>query len=208
MAASSGPQTNPAQDGQAEVGHIDDPVIVVVDMETSQTIESFIDQRVYIGEDAEKQEVLLCYPADVPVVIAQFDSDDMLAQVPMSELDARGVFSAASSHLRDKGLDLIRSAVCLTIQGDLEEGEDQAGPADVPDEDYDGMSVRVIATLEHEGQAYIISEPFDPVVMLAVASAEAEHLGAPLVLAQTCGAGVCKFVRVCLFLGMCLRAYA
>jgi hypothetical protein len=208
MAASSEPPTNATQDGQAEVGHIDDPVIVVVDMETSQTIESFIDQRVYIGKDAEKQEVLLCYPADVPVVIAQFDSDDMLAQVPMSTLDARGVFSAASSHLRDKGLDLIKSAVCLTIQGDLEEGEDQANPAEVPVDDDDSMSVRVIATLEHEGQEYIITEPLDPVLMLAVASAEAEDLGAPLVLAQTCGAGGCKCVRVCLVFSICLRAYA
>jgi hypothetical protein len=99
--------------------HTEDPFIVVVDMETSKTIESFIDQRVYIGEGAEKQEVLLCYPADVPVVIACFDDNDMLVQVTQTEQDA--VFSTAASYLRYKGLDLINTAVCLTVQGSLEE---------------------------------------------------------------------------------------
>jgi len=64
-----------------EDGHTDDPVIMVVDMETLKMIESFIDQRVYIGEGAEKQEVLLVFPADVPVVISKFDDADMLVQV-------------------------------------------------------------------------------------------------------------------------------
>lgn len=182
-------QANATQDEEGVMGYQDDPVIMVVDMETSQTIEGFIDQRVCIGEGAEKQEVLLCYPADVPVVIAQFDDDDMLAQVPESTLKS-GVFRAAAAHLRDKGLDLINTAVCLTIQGDLEEGGFENSQGDLPEEnDDDDMSVRVLATLEHEGQEYIVSEPLDPVLMLAVASAEAEDLGAPRVLAQTCGAG-------------------
>lgn len=191
MTSSSASQADASQDEGGEIGHIDDPVIMVVDMETSKTIEGFIDQRVCIGEGAERQEVLLCYPADIPVVIAQFDSDDMLTQVPHSTLHS-GVFSAAGAHLRDKGLDLINSAVCLTIQGDLEEGGAESFPSDLPVEDGDDLCVRVLATLEHEGQEYIISEPLDPVLMLAVASAEAEDLGAPRVLAQTCGAGRCK----------------
>ena len=63
--------------------------------------------------------MLLCYPSDVPVVIARFDDDDMLVQVTQTEQDA--VFSTAASYLRYKGLDLINTAVCLTVQGSLEE---------------------------------------------------------------------------------------
>ena len=33
----------------------DDPAIIVVDMETSQTIECFLDQRVRVGQGADRQ---------------------------------------------------------------------------------------------------------------------------------------------------------
>jgi hypothetical protein len=163
-----------SEDGAAQ--HTDDPAIMVVDMESSRTIECFLDQRVRIGHGADKQEVLLCYPADVPVVIAKFDHDDELRQV--SQAEERAVFETAKGHLLAKGLLLVQSAVCLTAQGDVEESFPSTRPETQQAEsfDEDELTVRVLAVFEHEGEEYTITEPVDPVLILAVTSAEAEEV--------------------------------
>ena len=189
-AQSSDVSTN--KDSPEDKEHTEDSVIMVVDMDTSHFIEAFIDQRVYVGEGSERQEVLLCYPADIPVVLARFD-EDVLTQVPDREVDR--VFGTAAKLLRSKGLDLLRTAVCLTIQGSLEEDYSPLAPQrDELDEDESSRTVRVLATFDYtsdEGEPsveYVITEPLDPVLMFAVASEEAEQLAAAQVLALTCGA--------------------
>lgn len=163
-----------SEDGAAQ--HTDDPAIMVVDMESSRTIECFLDQRVRIGHGADKQEVLLCYPADVPVVIAKFDQRDELCQVAQAE--ERAVFETAKDHLLAKGLLLVQSAVCLTAQGDVEESFPSTRPETQQAEsfDEDELTVRVLAVFEHEGEEYTITEPVDPVLIFAVTSAEAEEV--------------------------------
>ena len=39
--------------------HAEDPVAIVVDMDTTRTIEAFIDQRVFLGQGENRQEVLI-----------------------------------------------------------------------------------------------------------------------------------------------------
>ena len=53
------------------------------------------------------------------------------------------------------------------------------------DEDEGEMSVRVLAMFEHRDKDYVISEPVDPVLILATASDEAQTVGAPQVLAMS-----------------------
>ena len=94
----------------------------------------------------------------------------------ISEAEEHQVFSTAASYLKYKGLDLVKSAVCLTIQGDLEE-DYTANPAQHHEENEEEISVRVLATFEYQDVEYIISEPVDPVLMFATASALAEEVG-------------------------------
>lgn len=112
----------------------------------------------------------LLSPADYPVDIFAADSEqDEEMLVPLEESEVGDVFATAEAVLAEQNLKLQRSALSLTVAGDLPDvDEDQllaleledAGELDEPDE------YQLLATFYHDEQEYAIYTPIETVLFV------------------------------------------
>ena len=118
----------------------------------------------------EGQEYALLLPIDSPVEIFTWQGDDTdEAAIPVeddTEIDK--IFDTARVVLQEQNLTLRRTAVTLTVVGELPEfpEDDMASDAD-PDEESEFEELMWLTSFYHEEQEYAIYTPLDPFFILA-----------------------------------------
>jgi hypothetical protein len=118
----------------------------------------------------EGQEYALLLPIDSPVEIFTWHGDDNdEAAIPVEdETEIDKIFDTARVVLQEQNLTLRRTAVTLTVVGELPEfpEEDMASDVD-PDEESDFEELMWLTSFYHEEQEYAIYTPLDPFFILA-----------------------------------------
>jgi len=120
--------------------------------------------------DVEGQEYALLLPIDSPVEIFTWHGDDAdEAAIPVEdETEIDKIFDTARVVLQEQNLTLRRTAVTLTVVGDLPEfpEEDLVPDAD-SEEESDFEELMWLTSFYHEEQEYAIYTPLDPFFILA-----------------------------------------
>ena len=118
----------------------------------------------------EGQEYALLLPIDSPVEIFTWQGDDTdEAAIPVEdETEIDKIFDTARVVLQEQNLTLRRTAVTLTVVGELPEfpEDDMASDAD-PDEESEFEELMWLTSFYHEEQEYDIYTPLDPFFILA-----------------------------------------
>ena len=118
----------------------------------------------------EGQEYALLLPIDSPVEIFTWQGDDTdEAAIPVEdETEIDKIFDTARVVLQEQNLTLRRTAVTLTVVGELPEfpEDDMASEAD-PDEESESEELMWLTSFYHEEQEYAIYTPLDPFFILA-----------------------------------------
>jgi hypothetical protein len=120
--------------------------------------------------DIDGQEYILLLPVDIPVEILTWSDDEEEEEtaVPVeSEETIDRIFSTAKVVLEEQNLTLKRTAVTLTVAGELPElfDEDESDADEGDDEDYEELLL--LTRFYHEEQEYGIYTPLDPFFILA-----------------------------------------
>lgn len=118
----------------------------------------------------EGQEYALLLPIDSPVEIFTWQGDDTdEAAIPVEdETEIDKIFDTARVVLQEQNLTLRRTAVTLTVVGELPEfpEDEMASDAD-PDEESEFEELMWLTSFYHEEQEYAIYTPLDPFFILA-----------------------------------------
>lgn len=118
----------------------------------------------------EGQEYALLLPIDSPVEIFTWQGDDTdEAAIPVEdEAEIDKIFDTARVVLQEQNLTLRRTAVTLTVVGELPEfpEDDMASDADA-DEESEFEELMWLTSFYHEEQEYAIYTPLDPFFILA-----------------------------------------
>jgi Protein of unknown function (DUF3727)/Protein of unknown function (DUF1292) len=158
---------------------MDAPTVTLTD-EMGLTLTCYIEHSL----EVEDQEYVLLLPVDSPVEIFawQEDGEDDEAVLVEDEEEVNLVFPIAKAVLEEQNLTLKRTAVVLTVEGDLpdfvEDEDDWAGVE--PDSDGDQEELQLLATFYHEDQEYAVYAPLDPFFILA----RMDENGQPHLLSQ------------------------
>ena len=118
----------------------------------------------------EGQEYALLLPIDSPVEIFTWQGDDTdEAAIPVEdEAEIDKIFDTARVVLQEQNLTLRRTAVTLTVVGELPEfpEDEMASDADA-DEESEFEELMWLTSFYHEEQEYAIYTPLDPFFILA-----------------------------------------
>ena len=146
---------------------IDGPTINLTD-EAGRSLTCYIELSVPV----EEEEYALLNPVDYPVDIFAWVVNSMGEEVlmPVEESELGEVFATAQAVLAEQNLKLKRTALSLTVEGDLpdvqeddilvlEIEEDGGNPSE--QDEY-----QLLATFFHEEQEYAIYTPIDPVLFV------------------------------------------
>ncbi len=113
------------------------------------------------------ENYVLLLPVDAPVEIFAWAEDDddeePIAIEDPDEIDE--IFETAKAVLEEQNLTLKRTAVTLTVSGELPELEDE--PESPEDEAEEYEELQLLASFYHEEQEYAIYTPLDPFFILA-----------------------------------------
>jgi hypothetical protein len=124
--------------------------------------------------EIEEEDYVLLLPVDTPVEIFTWhddeDDDDDAAVYVEDEAEIDTIFDTAKVVLEEQNLKLQRTAVTLTVTGELPEDEDEEELTDT-DDNHNGESdyeeLRLLARFYHEEQEYAVYTPLDPFFLLA-----------------------------------------
>lgn len=144
----------------------DVPTVTIAD-DAGRTLTCTIEHSLQV----EDQEYVLLLPVDAPVEIFSWqDEDDEEDPLPVEEDgEIDRIFPTAKVVLEEQNLVLKRTAVTLTVEGDLpdldEEDdflEDEAEEGDEYEEE-----LQLLARFYHEEQEYAVYTPLDPFFIFA-----------------------------------------
>lgn len=115
------------------------------------------------------QEYLLLLPVDTPVeIFAWVENEDDEEPVPLedSQIDDE-LFSTAKAVLSEQNLILKRTAITLTVEGELPEvpEEEFESDDDLPAEDYEEL--QWLASFYYKEQEFAVYTPLEPLFILA-----------------------------------------
>ncbi|EKX54891.1 hypothetical protein GUITHDRAFT_99542 [Guillardia theta CCMP2712] len=133
--------------------------IFVVDPWELKFVECFMDQKV----NRQGNKYYLCYPCDTPVAICKWS--EKLGICEIHDRDLNGQLDAAREVLATKNLKLVRSAVALTVQGELVEQVELTPPPHEVLEDREEF-VRIIAKFLYRNEIHLVTELLDPVLIV------------------------------------------
>jgi hypothetical protein len=116
------------------------------------------------------ENYVLLLPVDAPVEIFSWAEDDEdeepIAIEDPDEIDE--IFETAKAVLEEQNLTLKRTAVTLTVSGELPELEDEPESEEDEDEEEEGYEeLQLLASFYNEEQEYAIYTPLDPFFILA-----------------------------------------
>jgi hypothetical protein len=165
MAGSNRGWDNPEMDDELDE---DVPVITITD-DAGRTLDCTIEHSLSV----EEQEYVLLLPVDSPVEIFawQENNEDEDEAVPVEDEDEIDtIFSTAKVVLEEQNLILKRTAVTLTVEGDLPdlvEEEEFLTDEEPEGEDYEEEELQLLARFYYEEQEYAIYTPLDPFFIFA-----------------------------------------
>jgi hypothetical protein len=129
-----------------------------------------------LSVDVDGEEYALLNPVDYPIDIFAWvetdaedpeDEDEEEMLVPVEDAELNEIFSTAQAVLAEQNLKLKRSALSLTVEGDLPEvDEDDILVLEVEEAGFgkDQEEYQLLATFFHEEREYAIYTPIDPVL--------------------------------------------
>ncbi|MEY2748872.1 MAG: hypothetical protein RLZZ168_888 [Cyanobacteriota bacterium] len=150
----------PSSNGSGDV-----PTVLVRDASGRQLL-CFLEQLIPL----DGQDYALLTPVDTPVCLVKIAADDDGDDEVIEELDGAGpILSVADVVLQEHDLTLVRSAVTLTVSGELEEPDPEELEEELDDEDDDEDSdlYEMLIQFRHEDQEYGLFIPLDPFFVVA-----------------------------------------
>ncbi len=161
----SDPSMNP---GQNEFDASDAPIVTLTD--DGRSLQCYVEQSV----DIDSTEYVLLLPVNISVDIFAWESseedeeEEVLVDVESKEIDK--IFDTARAVLAEQDLTLHRSALTLTMSGELPEPDEEELITLDLEEEGDEMSseqLQFIASFFHEEQEYAVYTPLDPLLFFA-----------------------------------------
>jgi hypothetical protein len=118
--------------------------------------------------DIEEQEYVLLLPVDAPVEIYAWQEagNDEEAILIEDEAEIERLFPIAKAVLEEQNLTLKRTAVTLTVEGELPD-EDEDDELLEQDGSDDQEELQFLASFYHEEQEFGVYAPLDPLFILA-----------------------------------------
>ena len=151
-------------EGSNPSGSGDVPTVLVKDSQGLQLL-CFLEQLIPL----DGHDYALLTPVDTPVCLVRIAADEDGEDEVIEELDgAEAILSVADVVLQEHDLTLVRSAVTLTVSGELDEPE-QDELEDELDEDEDDESdlYEMLIQFRVEDQDYGLYIPLDPFFVVA-----------------------------------------
>jgi Protein of unknown function (DUF3727) len=145
----------------------DVPTILVRDGQGRQLL-CFLEQLIPL----DGHDYGLLSPVDTPVCLVRIAEDDDADDEVIEELDgAEEILSVAEVVLQEHELTLVRSAVTLTVSGELEEPDPDAIEDELEDDeegdDEDSDLYEMLIQFRAQGQEYGLFIPVDPFFVVA-----------------------------------------
>jgi hypothetical protein len=145
--------------------NMDAPTVTLTD-ESGLKLTCYVEHSL----DVDEQEYVLLLPVDSPVeIFAWQENGEEDEAVLVEDRDTiLQVFPIAKAVLEEQNLTLKRTAVVLTVEGDLPDLDDEETWAGVEsDSDEDQEELQLLASFWHEEQEYAVYTPLDPYFILA-----------------------------------------
>jgi hypothetical protein len=143
----------------------DVPTVLVRDGQGRQLL-CFLEQLIPL----DGHDYGLLTPVDTPVCLVRIAEDDDDEDEVIEELvGAEPILSVAEVVLQEHDLTLVRSAVTLTVSGELEEPDPDEIEEELEDDDEDEDSdlYEMLIQFRAEGQEYGLFIPLDPFFVVA-----------------------------------------
>lgn len=160
--------TSSPSDGSSSNGSGDVPTVLVRDGQGRQLL-CFLEQLIPL----DGHDYGLLTPVDTPVCLVRIAGDDDEEDEVIEELDgAEPILSVAEVVLQEHELTLVRSAVTLTVSGELEEPDqdeldEEIDGEDDGEDDDDTDLYEMLIQFRAEGQDYGLFIPLDPFFVVA-----------------------------------------
>jgi hypothetical protein len=156
--------TSSPNGGSNSNGSGDVPTVLVRDGQGRQLL-CFLEQLIPL----DGHDYGLLTPVDTPVCLVRIAEDDDEEDEVIEELDgAEPILSVAEVVLQEHDLTLVRSAVTLTVSGELEEPDADELDEDIEGEDDDESDLyEMLIQFRAEGQDYGLFIPLDPFFVVA-----------------------------------------
>lgn len=142
----------------------DVPTLTISD-DHGRKLDCFVEHSV----EVDGGEYLLLNPVDAPVEIVTWQDDSESSEpVPLTGDDAiEPIFATARAVLAEENLTLKRTAIVLTVAGELPDlpAEEMEASGDVAAEDVEEF--QWLASFFHEAVEYAVYTPLDPFFILA-----------------------------------------
>lgn len=134
-------------------------------------IDCYIDGRATVdGED-----YAIGIPCDYAVALCYFAGDEQLVPVELDDPLMDAVFPIAEDIIEDEfgeELVLLRTPQTLTLVGELEESDDDAGDGAAEAVDDADEEVEILVSFEEDGREYHLVRLLDPVLLVGKAGDE------------------------------------
>lgn len=140
---------------------VDAQIVTVVD-DAGRELVCYIEHNL----EVEDQDYVLLLPVDTPIEIFAWPEDRENPTPVDSEEDIDQLFDLAKAVLAEQNLTLKRTAVTLTVSGEIPEME----PDDEEEDEIDNgdeEEFQLLASFYYEQQEYDIYTPLDPMFILA-----------------------------------------
>ena len=149
----------PSSNGSGDV-----PTVLVRDASGRQLL-CFLEQLIPL----DGHDYALLTPVDTPVCLVKIAADEDREDEVIEELDGAGdILSVADVVLQEHDLTLVRSAVTLTVSGELEEPDPEELEEELDEEDDEDSDLyEMLIQFRHNEQEYGLFIPLDPFFVVA-----------------------------------------
>ena len=153
-----------SSDGPGSNGSGDVPTVLVRDGEGRQLL-CFLEQLIPL----DGHDYALLTPVDTPVCLVRIAEDDDAEDEVIEVLEgAESILSVADVVLQEHDLTLVRSAVTLTVSGELEEPDADELEEELDEEDDDESDLyEMLIQFRADDQEYGLFIPLDPFFVVA-----------------------------------------
>lgn len=139
----------------------DVPTVLVRDRDGHDLL-CFLEQLIPL----EGTDYALLTPVDTPVSLFRLKDSD--APEPITTIaSSEPILSVADVVLQEHDLTLVRSAVTLTVSGELDEPDPEDLEDDEDEDDEDAETYELLVSFMVEGQEYGLYIPLDPFFVVA-----------------------------------------
>jgi len=152
-----------SSDGPTANGSGDVPTVLVRDGQGRHLL-CFLEQLIPL----DGNDYALLTPVDTPVCLVRIAEDEDSEDEVIEELDAaESILSVAEVVLQEHDLTLVRSAVTLTVSGDLDEPEELEEDIEDDEDSEDTDLYEMLIQFRANEQEYGLFIPLDPFFVVA-----------------------------------------